>query len=52
MGFRAVSWLGGLRGNGGHYASAAEGHVRGVGLGVRGGGCDEGDGKGDGRGWI
>jgi len=41
---------GGIRGYGGGNALAARGDVRGVCLGVRGGGCDEGDGKAGGGG--
>ena len=41
---------GGIRGYGGSNASAARGDVQGISLGVRGGGCNEGGGKGGGMG--
>ena len=45
---QSTGWPGGLWGDGSCHASA-ECDVRDVSLGVRGGGCDEGDGKDGGR---
>jgi len=44
--WESVGFPGGFRDDGGSHASAAGGNVRVVSLGVRGGGCDEGDGEG------